>query len=676
MDVILWGVRGSVPNSNSANLYYGTNTPCVELRLPGGGLLVFDAGTGICSLSKTLPETGEAHIVISHVHTDHVHGLNFFQPFFQPGWVINLYMPEQMKGFLDHLFDTSVFPVSLGDLQADIRLHPMVAGKPETISVNGQSVVLEAFAANHPGGGFGYRATYGDKLFCYGGDHEITDEPAVQEATRAMLRGASVAVVDATWHSDDRKCGWGHSAWEDWIEPATDAGVGTLIFSHHSQDRKDQDVDRMVRDAECLQKARPGCPHLIAAREGMRIYFDKADCVQNRPSNWLQQTVEELSLYREESTLLDRILHKIRDFTSADAGTIFLVEGDELVFAYSQNDTLNPEGSPNKSAYVNLRMPLSTSSIAGYTAVTGKSLNLPDVYNLEADVPYGFNKSFDKETGYTTRSVITVPLANRAGDILGVVQLINSIAPDGAVQPFSAEVAGMARILAREAAGILELGHAVRSTIVHLLRIAILHDPYETGAHAERVGSIAAELYQRWAEKNDLPPEKIRHYKGQLRLASMLHDIGKVGISDKVLKKPGKLTDEEFAIMRNHAVYGADLFLGDDKDIMLLAREISLHHHQKWNGKGYPLLEQGAIAGEDIPLAARITAIADVFDALVSPRCYKNAWTFEKAINLLREEAGQHFDPELVTCFLELGETVPMIYKRFPDKQEEESVGE
>jgi Response regulator containing a CheY-like receiver domain and an HD-GYP domain len=208
----------------------------------------------------------------------------------------------------------------------------------------------------------------------------------------------------------------------------------------------------------------------------------------------------------------------------------------------------------------------------------------------------------------------------------------------------------------------------VRSSINRLMRIASLHDPSETGPHAERVGAIAAELYQEWAEARGEAEEDIRYYKGQLRLAAMLHDIGKVGVSDLILKKPGALTDEERAIMRTHTYLGSTLFAQDTGDISELAMDTTLHHHQKWDGTGYsghsgtPVL-----AGENIPLAARITALADVFDALVSKRCYKEMWSFDEARARLREESGRHFDPELIDCFFEITDLITSIYERFPD---------
>ncbi len=123
-----------------------------------------------------------------------------------------------------------------------------------------------------------------------------------------------------------------------------------------------------------------------------------------------------------------------------------------------------------------------------------------------------------------------------------------------------------------------------------------------------------------------------------------MHDIGKIGIPDHILLKPGKLDPDEWAIMQTHAQIGADILAGDDSDLIVMAHDIAISHHEKWNGKGYP----NNLIGEDIPLVGRVTALADVFDALTSERPYKKAWSVEQAVILIKDESGQHFDPKLV----------------------------
>jgi response regulator RpfG family c-di-GMP phosphodiesterase len=132
-------------------------------------------------------------------------------------------------------------------------------------------------------------------------------------------------------------------------------------------------------------------------------------------------------------------------------------------------------------------------------------------------------------------------------------------------------------------------------------------------------------------------------------MASPMHDIGKVAILDEVLKKPGKLTEEDFDIMKYHTNIGYNLLKNSTRHILKTAAIVAYQHHEKWNGKGYPC----GIKGEDIHIYGRITAIADVFDALGSERVYKKAWELDRILNLFKEERGQHFDPRVVDVFFE-----------------------
>ena len=672
MEVILWGVRGSIPNPSPANRFYGSNTTCVEVRPSPELFLIFDAGTGIRSLGKTLPDHGECHIFISHAHSDHVQGLSFFQPFFQPQWTINLYLPHWLSNLPYQLFDGNSFPVSFSELRAAICIHTVREDTPVLLKSQNGPIRIESVAGNHPGGSLAYRVITPETAFLYSGDHEITPSADVAKNTAAMLRGVDMAVVDATYSRATYREGWGHSAWEDWIAASAQSGLKTLILSHHMQDASDTELDKLQR--RILRHLKKG-PHkgmqAVVAREEMRLELPDTLEIDCKSSDWLQRFVNTLSQCKEESTLLDRILFTTREIANADAGSIYLVEDDELVFAYSHNDTLFPTDNRNKSMYVNMRLPMTTDSIAGFVASTGKVLNIPDVHDIPDNLPFKFNSSFDEKTGYHTQSTLTIPILSHTCEMLGVLQLINSLDPrTRKPQPFSEFVSASIRSIAREAASFLELSAGLYESVYRLLRIAMLHDPSETGPHAERVGAIAAEIYHHWAYKNGHAPEKIREFKGQLRLAAMLHDIGKVGISDLILKKPDKLTPEEFAVMRSHTILGSELFTAESRDITDMAHEIALHHHQKWNGKGYPEIDGKLLAGEEIPLSARVTAIADVFDALVSPRCYKSPWTFERATALIKGESGKHFDPELAVCFTEILDTVRMIYSRFPDVHE------
>lgn len=163
----------------------------------------------------------------------------------------------------------------------------------------------------------------------------------------------------------------------------------------------------------------------------------------------------------------------------------------------------------------------------------------------------------------------------------------------------------------------------------------------ETGNHVKRVAEYSKILAIAYGLGNDEAE--------LLKQVSPMHDIGKVAIPDHILNKPGKLTEEEFAIMQKHTVIGYEMLSNSDRDIMNAARIVAYEHHEKYCGGGYPR----GIAGEEIHIFGRITAIADVFDALGSDRCYKKAWDDEKIFNLFKEERGRHFDPRLVDAFFD-----------------------
>ncbi len=163
----------------------------------------------------------------------------------------------------------------------------------------------------------------------------------------------------------------------------------------------------------------------------------------------------------------------------------------------------------------------------------------------------------------------------------------------------------------------------------------------ETGMHVKRV----AEYSKLFALYSGLKIEEAEI----LKQASPMHDIGKIGIPDNILNKPGKLNAEEFKIMKTHAAIGYDMLKGSDKSILKVAAIVAYEHHEKYDGSGYPK----ALKGEDIHIYGRITAIADVFDALGSSRCYKEAWDDERIFSLFKEQSGKHFDPKLVDIFFE-----------------------
>ncbi|MDO9527670.1 MAG: HD domain-containing protein [Syntrophales bacterium] len=186
----------------------------------------------------------------------------------------------------------------------------------------------------------------------------------------------------------------------------------------------------------------------------------------------------------------------------------------------------------------------------------------------------------------------------------------------------------------------LELHEAYIDTI-HRLVLAAEYKDEDTGDHIVRMSRYAALI----AEKLGLPDRDVRN----ILYVAPMHDIGKVGIPDSILMKPGKLTDEEFGIIETHTTIGAKILADSKAEILKIAEQIALSHHEKWNGKGYP---QG-LAGDSIPLTARIVGLADVFDALTSKRPYKDPFPVEVALDIIRKEREEHFDPDVADVFFE-----------------------
>lgn len=196
-----------------------------------------------------------------------------------------------------------------------------------------------------------------------------------------------------------------------------------------------------------------------------------------------------------------------------------------------------------------------------------------------------------------------------------------------------------------------------RLQIIQRLGMAAEYKDNETGLHVIRMSHYAKLI----AEAAGLGSD----YAEEILNASPMHDIGKIGIPDHVLRKPGKLDSEEWEIMRKHPQIGADI-IGDHQSGMLQkARTIAISHHEKWDGSGYP----AGLKGEQIPLEGRITAIADVFDALTCQRPYKKAWPVEAAFEFLQEQSGKHFDPKLVEIFISQKEKVLAIKEKWAETE-------
>jgi len=415
----------------------------------------------------------------------------------------------------------------------------------------------------------------------------------------------------------------------------------------------------------------------------------------------------EFNKIQDLDLLLERILREARRVVRADAGTIYVKQKhhdgekqtDVLLMKYAQNDTLLktvPHGHKvNYSIFANpIAIPVSKKSLAGYCATIRDIINVPDMYNIPSDAPYSFNHNIDQQTGYKTISSLTFPLISADGLLLGVIQVLNAMDDERHVVPFSAEDEFLITHFATNATIALQRAIENRDMIMRMMKMSELRDPRETGAHVNRVAGYALDIYDRWASKHQIPAVERERFRDILRIGAMLHDVGKVAISDTILKKPARLTPEEFAVMQGHTLYGAALFNDPHSPTDIVVGEIAFTHHENWDGTGYPgwidpITNQpvidpvtnepvrvdkngkpGGKKGEEIPLAGRIVAIADVYDALCSKRVYKEPWGETETLEEMRRMSGTKFDPELVDIFFEVLPNIKQTQKQFTETEE------
>ena len=339
--------------------------------------------------------------------------------------------------------------------------------------------------------------------------------------------------------------------------------------------------------------------------------------------------------------LLDIIAQQITKMLDVGRCTIYLkdVEKNELWSKIAQGRGLE---------HTEIRVPLNGNGVISICARTGETINLPNAYEDSR-----FCMDVDMVTDFRTHTLLAVPLKNNSGRVLGVFQVANK--SDG--NPFDKKDEGILLLLATLASSAIEIAKlyqdvhvAQLETIYRLAVTAEYRDQQDTRAHLKNISIISYLLA--------LALGMTRKEAELIKNASPLHDIGKVALADNILLKPGKLTPEEFEIMKSHTVYGGRILEGAHSKILQIAHKMSLYHHEKWNGLGYPK----ALQGEEIPIEARIVTVADVFDALCVFRVYKKAWKTDDAYEYILGEAGKSFDPRVVAAFKKIYPSIRKLY--------------
>ncbi|MDR3154745.1 MAG: HD domain-containing protein [Deltaproteobacteria bacterium] len=414
------------------------------------------------------------------------------------------------------------------------------------------------------------------------------------------------------------------------------------------------------------------------------------DIKRDRLAGRLSAALNELT---DVDLLLERVLTDSRVLVSAEAGSVYLKRGDALVLAICQNTYLERiVGGPSELPFLNYILKLDRASLAGYAAVERKPLVVDNTLEIDPDAPYQHYTAIDNSTNYVCQAVMTLPLLCAPGDIQGVLQLINPLDESGRVKHFTEDDLAVMKFYVQCASMALEKAMMLRSMTIRSIEVISSHDPQETPAHAQRVACMATELYDHWSERHGVPRSERFRILDMMPLAAMLHDIGKMSIPEAILTKPGRLDLNERAAMEAHVVKGARIFRKARTPLDRLVFQIILDHHERWDGQGYPGWVDidtgqplpgragpgGRVQGkraEDISIYGRILAVADVYDALVSRKTYKDSFDESLSIQIMEQESGHHFDPEVVESLLSRRSVLKKIQDRFPDSMDTAALG-
>ena len=373
-----------------------------------------------------------------------------------------------------------------------------------------------------------------------------------------------------------------------------------------------------------------------------------------------------LNSIRDVDTLLETVVDAAMSLCGADGGTLYLAREGALAIHITRNRTLESRLGRDGMAnlYEKFILPISQDSMAGFCALTGQTLNFADMHSLPPGTHFRHNKALDRRAGYDTRSQLTVPMHDRTGQCVGVLQMINAM-EEGVPAPFNGEDEALLQAFAAQAGVSIQntqldelLRRSHQETLFRLSSAAEYRDR-ETSNHIKRMSHYSRVI----AEQIGLGRAEVE----SIFQAAPMHDVGKLGIPDIILHKPGPLDPDERTIMESHAIIGSRILEGSDVPVVRQAAVVALTHHEKWDGTGYP----NKLAGREIPLEGRIVALADVFDALSSRRCYKEAWPEDRVIEFLKEQQGHHFDPDLVEALLASMTEIHAIMAQHEDSDED-----
>jgi len=553
------------------------------------------------------------------------------------------------------VFRPPVWPVRPSEMPAAFCFHDL----PGRLEIG--PVTVETMEGDHPGGVSVLRLTGGGRSVAVLTDCKVTGEK--REALAAFASGADLLLIDGQYTPEEwtDRAGFGHNTFMDAAAFGRETGAGRTLIVHHACDRTDAELDAMESGMS------RSYPEASFAREGQTVDLDAAPAcreeeTQSRRERYLTSDrmqrflglCLELTSERDRERLLTRILDTAMDLTNCDAGTLYLLQKDGLAFCRMVTRSMGVRQGGHDAPITLPPVPLEPSYVCSWSVLNRCTINVSDV---AADTRFDFSgaKRYDAMTGYSTRTMLVVPMANDRAELIGVCQLINAKDADGQVVPFTEDLELLTEAMASQAAITLtnmqyaeQIGQLLDSLVGALSTAIDERTPYNAN-HTRNMVQYA-ERFLDWLEETG----NVWRFSGDRRrtflLAVWLHDVGKLTTPLEVMNKPGRLDPEERAVMENHVVVTKRILdrVTFPKPYAEVPQWASLHH-ELLNGRGYP----DHLKAEQIPREVRLLTILDIFEALTArDRPYKPGMPVDKALSILREMSEEgSVDGEILHLF-------------------------
>lgn len=617
--IVPLGANGFIPSFNRRTMSF--------LVLNESEMLLLDAGTGVARLLEPhivdlIKPYDCLNVILSHYHLDHVVGLSYLLRAWTRGRV-RIYAPGRPlveaapEEALNGLLRPPLFPLMLQEFPTPVEVVPVTR---ESLQTGTWSIRLRA--QTHAGGSAAIRI--GDEI-AY-----VTDT-IVDEATSTFARGVKlllheVFLTDAEAENGDADR-LAHSYPSGVARIARQAGVGCLMPVHHHPERTDAEIRQLAHDMETLAGI-----EVIVPEEGRVYQLPISNLQYSTPNTQLLRQVpflEPLTPEQRATLASGAELHEyepgsviVREGSGGDS--FFIIESGQVV-VYKELDVREPQS--NDGEMVELAR-LTPGDFFGEIA-------------LLEDTPR--SASVRTDTQVRVFEISRPSFKRLLGENLDVAFAVMQTLSRRLRETDQKMIEGLLRKNEELQLAHRRLEQSYDTTLITLSNALDLRDAITEG-HSLRVAEIAVQIGQAMG----LSERQLE----ALRRGGLLHDVGKIGVPDAILHKPGKLSPEEWEIMHRHPVWGAEIL--SHIDFLAEALPLVLHHHEAWDGSGYP----DGLRGAEIPLLARIFAVADAYDAITNDRLYRKNHSPEEALAVIRGEAGRQFDPAIVAALERLFPTI------------------